>query len=291
LRSFWAAAASETVSLCAVYTMDAGLVYTLVFILFMVVVLAGLIGGIIYLTADGGNKPPEKPATTTYTTSTSTTTTESPITPTSSSSTLTTTSTTTTLGFRVLTVTYSPEKLYRLDDAVLTVESGGSPITGALVYVDGEYSGSTADGSYDILSLTGGMHEVVVVKQGYMNVSVTVTVSEDTYATSKDVHRELSLIERNQAFLEGKADVRFYTTPFCVNCAQVRRKLDKLVDDNRECIVYEKLSYYKYRNELGGGDLPFIIVQGDNGEFTVNGLVSMSRVEDMIERASGCDMR
>ena len=191
---------------------------------------------------------------------------------------------------KTLTLSYSPERLYRFDDVQLTVDSGGDPVSGASVYVNGEYWGVTNDGNHTLLSLEGGTYEVSVSRDGFTEASVTVVVNAATYATSQDVRMEMSPAERQRAFDEGRADVRFYETPFCTNCALVRGKLNKLVDSNRGCVVYEKLSYYKFRNELGTGERPFIVVEGSYGKYTVNGRVSMTKVKDLIERASGCDV-
>ena len=178
-----------------------------------------------------------------------------------------------------------------MDDAVLSVEVEGVKVTGASVYVDGVYSGPTDAGEYVILSLDGGTHEVVVEWGGHRNSTVFIVVDDRTYATSSDVHRGLSLAERQKAFAEGKVSVRLYEMSFCSLCAAVRRKVDPLVDRNRHCIVYEKLSYYKHSAELGGGSLPFLIVEGPRGTYRDNGLVKISTVKRMIESASGCVLK
>ncbi|MBD3387973.1 MAG: PEGA domain-containing protein [Candidatus Altiarchaeales archaeon] len=262
--------------------MDSDVKLTIVFLLLMVLVLAGLIAGLAYLTYSA----PESPPLTTTTSSSTTTSTASS----TSSTTVTIVSTTTTTTLRPLHISSSPDMLYRFDDAILNVTSDGDGLSGAVVYVNGEFDGTTVDGFYRLLSLEGGEYDVVVSKDGHYNASTRVVVSPDTYATSKAVHEELSLLERQMAFADGKASVRMYETSFCSNCRQVRPKLDAVVDSNRDCIVYEKLSWYSHQREAGGGTLPIIVIEGSRGEFRVTGIVPMSTVKSMVERASGCDV-
>jgi hypothetical protein len=131
---------------------------------------------------------------------------------------------------------------------------------------------------------------VAAGKGGYANATAAITVDMDTYAASKDVREELTPELRRKAFDEGKADVRFYETSFCSNCDYVRKQLAKVVDKNRRCIVYERLSYYSHANELGNGELPFIEVEGARGTYRTNGVIPMSKVKEMVFAASGCDI-
>lgn len=265
--------------------MNLGLTVTLAFMLFLFAAAVALVAGIIYLDARDSGPDPAPPTPSSTTTSTSVTSSSTIPTPT----TVTTSTTSTTLP-GILSIEYFPEVIYRLDDVVLSVEADGEPVTGAEVYVNSELSGGTRNGAYTMVSLSGGYYQVFVAHPGYENASISFTVDERTYATSKDVRERMTQSERAQAIADGKASVRFFDSPGCSICAAVRPKLDKLVDDNRQCIAYEKLSFLRYRTEegLGSGSLPFIVVEGSRGRFIVNGLVSMSRISDLIERSSGC---
>ncbi len=271
--------------------MNTGLLLTLAFIAFMVVAAGALVVGLVVFSGEDALKLPETPSTTTSSSTMPSTTTSTIIHP----STTTSTSTSTTISNPPLSVSHEPDVIYSGDDVRLNVGSSGEPVTGASVYFDGRYEGPTEDGGYLVLSVPGGVHEVTVSLEGHGNASVTLDVDTDTYATSRDVIRELTPSERQQAFAEGKADIRFYESTACPVCRVVGARLNKLVDDNRDCIVYEKLSYYQHVNELtplfgARVSLPLIIVEGSNGVFKANGEVSMTSVKGMVERASGCDV-
>jgi len=283
--------------------MNLGILMTVGFIVFMVILTAGLIGWVLYI---GTGNEIYRATTTQTTVSTSTTsTTESTTTAATSTTlvsrsaeTLETTSTTSTTVPKRMKVTYSPETIYTEENVYLTVtEGGGTGIRGATVYIDGTLMYQIQEEKYPLLGLEGGEHELTVSKDGYENVTLTVNVDPETYANSKMVRRELTAGERAKALSLGKADIRFYETSFCPNCAAVVRQLNRVVDKNRDCVVYERLVYYKYVNELSkefknGESLPFIIIDGPDGRaFKSSGIVSMNSVRDAIQRSTGCDIQ
>ncbi|MFH1054911.1 MAG: hypothetical protein V1744_02320 [Candidatus Altiarchaeota archaeon] len=272
--------------------MNMGLTLTLGFMILLAVVLAVLVGGIIYMDSGGAEvvAPTQTTDTTTSTTPTTTTTTTE-TTDTTATSTLSTTSTT--LELKTLSVSYSPNKLYKTDDVNLDIKSGGIPVHGATVFLNGRVVDQTGEFSYTILSLEGGSNEVVASHDGYYNSTLTIDVEKTTYAASQVVRRELTAAERQRAISDGKADLRVYDSPGCAICAIVIPAINKLVDRNRDCIVYERLHAFDHTSELKafkGDYFPYIIAEGSLGTFHASGQVSMSQVKDMIERASGCSV-
>jgi hypothetical protein len=274
--------------------MNLGLICTLGVIIFSAVAAACLIGASIYMSAVGGapakrTEPAAEKAPATTTTSTATSTTAAPRAQEPPAAAGAAKTATTSRTMKGMTLAYSPARLYKGDDASLDIRSGGERIMGAAVYLDGALAYQGGE-NYPLFRLDGGTHRVAAVKGGYTNGTIVITVDADTYATSKDVREELKPEERRKAFEDGKADVRFYETSFCSNCDYVRKQLSKVVDKNRRCIVYERLSYYSHANELGNGELPFIEVEGAKGTHRTNGVIPMSKVKEMVFAASGCDI-
>jgi hypothetical protein len=185
-----------------------------------------------------------------------------------------------------------PDKKFFLNDEVsVYVSSNGQPMDGVEIYLNHILHGETDEGYYAIENLPGGDHMISVKFDGYYEVSAPISVSDDSYATSRDVRSPISETEKQKANSDGKAIVSFYETSFCTNCDVVRRKLNIVVDKNRDCLVYEKLSYWKYRDRLWSGSLPFITIDGRLGTYKANGLVKMESLKGMMERASGCEIQ
>ena len=263
--------------------MTQGIVLTVIFIVFLAFIIAILIVALTYT----ANKPvaPKESASTAiveYTSSTASTTT-------STSTTSSISTTTSTIPLKIMEILYSPDKIYRGDDAIISV-SMGDDAKGSKLHINGDYKGVIGDSVFNLLSLEGGQHNIVLEKDGYVNGTLMLQVDIDSYATSRDVRQKMSRGEEIQHIAKGKSVIRFYDTASCSICKAVVSQLNKLVDDNRDCVVYEKLSYYKYSAKLGPGLLPFIEVEGSMGERTANGPVKMSTVKNMVESTSGCDM-
>jgi|GEM_PF-4766419 len=261
-------------------------------ILFILLAAVGLaiVGG-LYVMSDGEGAVPEATSSSTLSSTVTTSTVPTTTTTTSTVFTPTTTTTSTTLLLGRIKMTIAPEMPYRLDDVIVTVSYDGEGSDKAALYLNGKLKDTLIDGTYRLISLESGHYEVVIERKGFWNASTSFDVDDDTYATSREVRQKLSRGQELVAMREGKAVIRFYDTSSCSVCKVVVSKLNKLVDDNRECIAYEKLSYYKYANKLGAGALPFIEVEGSGGQMNANGLVKMSKVRSMVERVSGCDMQ
>jgi hypothetical protein len=277
------------------------------FIVFMAAVIVGLIGGLIYMNAGGDvermwettttNAGPA--ATTAPTTSTAPqtpatqpqATTTSDTLPATTTYTTTTTSTTEAPYRAPMTLSYSPAKLYKGDNAMITLKSGSTMVSDASIYVDGAFKGGTYGGVYNLERLEGGTHVVTAAKEGYMNATANVTVDENTYAKSKEVKEGLTAAERKAVISQGKANLRFYETSFCSNCAAMRPRIEEFVNENRDCIAYERLNAYKYASEVEPAIvLPYIVVEGPLGKRKTNGVVSMTVIEDMVAGVSRCDL-
>ena len=104
--------------------------------------------------------------------------------------------------------------------------------------------------------------------------------------------------ERLRVFAEGKANLRVYDSPGCIICRQVVPAIGKFVDNNRRCIVYEKLHYFDHTAELKsifdlkqGLEFPLVVVEGRRGTYKANGYVSTSLISSYVVSASGCDIR
>ncbi|MBU0762508.1 MAG: hypothetical protein KKD39_05730 [Candidatus Altiarchaeota archaeon] len=263
--------------------MNPSMFATLAFLAFMVFVFSVLVGALIY--AESQLQTP--PQTTTSSTLVSTTSSTSSTTSSIFASTTQIQTTTSTLP-GVISVTYSPKNIYHLDDVYINMSSSRSSDQPYVIYLNGLLRDQTHSDTYSILSVSGGEYEVIVSRHGFKNVSVKFDVDKTTYGNSKETSIKLSPGERQKAIGSGKASVRFYGSSSCSICASVRPRLNKLVDDNRECVVYEKLSAVIHPEEVLPGLLPTIVVEGRYGLFKISGMVSMDKVKDMIKRASGC---
>jgi hypothetical protein len=278
--------------------MNFGLAMTLGFIIFMAAVVVAIIGVMIYMDSSGVPEasPTSMTASTTSTSTTSSTTTLfTPLTePTE------TTSTSTTLSLKPLAITYSPAKLYLHETATLRVTSEGEPQTGASIYLDGRPAILSNNGDDQLTSLDAGYHEVTAYKEGYSNATANFTVDKSTYSHSPAIRLGLTPEERLGAISDGKADLRFYENPGCTQCITVLNYLHKIVDKNRQCMVFERLNVWnpsanKEAQELFGKNtvlsFPLIVVDGSKGTFKTQGVVSPDAIRDMIGRASGCSVQ
>jgi hypothetical protein len=278
--------------------MNLGLALTLGFIVFMAAVIAAVIGALVYL--DSGGEAARETTTTTASTATTTSSTASSTLPTSTTEPLETSSTSTTLELRAISLTYSPEKLYLHDKASLEIKSGGEPLMGASIYLDGQLAIPSNNGDDQLPSLEGGPHKVTAVLDGYASATINITVEGSTYSHSPAVRGGLTPEERRSAISEGKADLRFYENPGCIQCITVLNYLNKIVDKNRQCMVFERLNVWnptsnKEAQALFGKDtvlsFPLIVVDGQSGQFKTQGIVSADAIRDMVTRASGCSVQ
>jgi len=276
--------------------MNLSVTLTIMLVLMMAVMVAALVGGIIYLDSNPTQNPPASTTLPTTTTSTSTTTTESTSTtiPATVAS-IEASSTTSTIALRPLSVTVPAAKLYKFDDANLTVASDGTPVRDGFVYLDGNLLYQASGYSYPLLSLDGGDHKVTVSAEGYENATVAMIVAQTTYANSPERRKNISQDQKDEAFAEGKALISIYDNPGCPNCVLVINAVSKLVDNNRDCIIYQKLYYTEYSNSNSLKDykgvvfpFPLVIVEGSRGRYTSTGLVSASVIRDYAISASGC---
>jgi hypothetical protein len=193
-----------------------------------------------------------------------------------------------------MTVKYSPESPYKGDDLGLEVTSYGTAIGGYSVYLDGYLYGG-CDVDCHILTMTSGRHTIVVAKDNYQNLTFSVEVKPTTYANSPDVRTELTNGQRASVINSGKADLRVYDSPGCSICAQVIPVINKIVDNNRQCIAYEHLHAYDHMSEpdvksFGVTTFPFIVVEGSRGKFKANGFVTSTLIKNLITEASGCGL-
>ncbi|MFH0861987.1 MAG: PEGA domain-containing protein [Candidatus Altiarchaeota archaeon] len=264
------------------------------FILFMFVAIAVLVGGIIYLDSSNPGVSVSMPQTQTSTTSSSTTSTST----TSSTQappeepTTTTASTTTTLQLKPLLASFSPKDPYKGDDVIVNASSYGTRLEGLSVYLDGRLYGG-CDIQCELLSMGGGSHTVVLAKMGYENATLTVELAPTTYANSPAVRTKLTPAQRQAAMNAGKASLRVYDSPGCTICAQVMPMINKFVDNNRECVAYEKLHAYDHVSDpdvksFGVTTFPLIVVEGSRGKFKANGYVTAAMINNLVVQASGC---
>lgn len=272
------------------------------FTVMMVAAAAALVGFVVYLDAQGPAAQDEVPEpatastaapTTTY--ATTTTLPEHASTTTMYSAPETTASTTTTL--KTMTVDYQPKNIYLEDDVNVTARDGQNRILDVALYLDGV---PLSESDYDIKwirSLEGGSHTVTVAADGYYNATFNLTASKTTYSGSRDVRHELTVRERSEALAAGKADFRFYDSPNCPNCRAVLSYLGRIIDKNRDCVVYEKLWVYDHPQELqvffgkSTVQFPLIIVDGPLGTSKTQGIVSANHIRDMISQTTGCEVQ
>jgi hypothetical protein len=279
--------------------MNMAFAMTLVFIVFMVAALAGLIGGIIYLNSEEGaasKQPPQaSPSTSTLppTTTTGAPAQEPHEAPSTTSTTAPQPTTTTTLPPKTMTVSYAPREPYKGDD--ITLEIGGLEGAKASVYLDGA-AYTTCGRACELLTVQGGVRKVIVSAEGFANASLEIQVTTSSYANSREVTRRLTPDERAKVVASGKADLRVYDNPGCSICRQVIPVINKIVDNNRECVAYEKLHAYDNPDDVrefnGKFDyFPYIIVEGPGGRFRRNGFVTSTEIKDMIADAAGCQVK
>jgi hypothetical protein len=269
------------------WVMGSGLFSTVLFILFMAFVFASLVGALIYAnsTVSSPKQPYDGGAPTTMESSTTSKTATSSVVQTTF--TLPPTTSTTTLAGYVV-ASYVPDTFYLLDNVLLNYSSTAHSTETYAIYVNGILRDSTTSESYALAGLPAGEYDVVIARKDFRNATLSFEVLKDTYSTARERTFKLSHGERLSAINAGKASIRFYDSAFCSICAAIRPRLNKLVDDNRECVIYEKLSAFQHPEEVIAGTLPTIVVQGKHGTFKANGQVSMQKISDMIERASGC---
>jgi len=144
--------------------MDTLIVLSVFFALLFVFGAFVFAGGLIYLSYAPKSAPLESSTTSTITSSSTSTSSTVPYVLTSS------TSSTTTLTLRDLVVDVPEVDLFYMDDLSFAVSSDSGPVVGALVYLDGEYLGPTDYlGEFDLLSLDGGSHSIIVSHVGFRN--------------------------------------------------------------------------------------------------------------------------
>jgi thiol-disulfide isomerase/thioredoxin len=201
-----------------------------------------------------------------------------------------------------LTVDAPETNLYKGDDAEITILSEGVPVEGVEVYLDGVWKQNSDEyGMAMLSSLSGGLHLIYGVKEGYLNASLNLTVSNLTYAYSGDAKIQHTQDERNRMISQGKIILIFFDLPGCANCALMRPWIAELANENRGCIEYEWLNLAGVsegpRNELreviqdeDQVSTPVIIIQGENGSLLSSGFKSRDAIIDMISRVSngGC---
>lgn len=210
--------------------------------------------------------------------------------------------TTTASGRSLLTVNIIPEKhyvkdtvsmrLYKGDTGVMRVmDSGGVKLSNVEVSLNGETVGFTNnDGLLALEDLSSGDHIITAVKSGFQLNSVNISVWKSSYGSSIFIRRKLSDSQRREYISDGRVNVRLYDLPSCAICRVMRPRVSGIVSDRRDCIVYEIVSLWKYNKELAGRfpgmQTPIIEVEGTAKSFQTSGMVSVTKMLDMIEQAS-----
>lgn len=205
-------------------------------------------------------------------------------------------------SLNVTPVSFNPDdpetlRLHKADMAVVTVsDDGGNPVSGASVYLGDDSAGVTdSGGTLRIGPLKDGDLTVRVEKIGFNPARLDVNVWESSYGLSTHVRRRLASSVRDDYISRGFVNFRFYDLPSCAICRVMRPKVSDIVSPNRDCIVYEIISLWKYNKELAGKfglmQTPVIEIEGSNGMFQTSGYVSPAKLEDLIEKASpSCDV-
>lgn len=185
--------------------------------------------------------------------------------------------------------------LYDGDDLVVLFNSSG--VGSISVFLDGGFSGYAGGGLFWVRDLGGGVHNISF-RQGENYVGEVVSVDKSRYGLSPDVRILLTGEERNALIGEGKANVRFYDRPNCANCAVMRPRVADLVEEFRYCVGYEFVNIWKpeVREDLirvfpdqSQVVTPVIMVEGLNGRYVYQGLVSSERLTgDILKIAPGC---
>jgi thiol-disulfide isomerase/thioredoxin len=263
----------------------------MVLVMFVLIVAAGL--ALLFMPDTGFDSAGFGGVSTLHSTTTSSTLTSTSI-PVYSTTTTTVATTTTVPALLELDVAYSPSPVHRGDFVRLNVTSGGVALGGVSVYLDGKYGGDTLDGVFKTPALGSGLHRILLSKGGYGNVSFNLNVSSVPYTSSREVYRLMSQSERNAFITGGYVSVRYYYTPVCPQCRIVEPKLDELVRQFRDCILYEKVNLLKpehaarLKGRFGPSvQTPFLEFEGVNGVFTAQGLVHSSVMRNLFERAGG----
>lgn len=221
-------------------------------------------------------------------------------------STLTTSlATSTTLPGLVFQLNITPEKYYEKDSASLMLFKGDTGVVsvrgandnkpaGVEIFVDDKPAGFTnEDGRLEIRNLEPGNYTLYAVKDGFSPASLNFSVWKSPYGLSIFVRRMLPESSRDEYISDGKVNVRFYDLPSCAICRVMRPRVSDIVSKNRDCVVYEIISLWKYSEELTGRFIgmttPIIEIEGPGKSFQTSGMVSSQKLEDMLVKASpGC---
>ncbi|MFH1403687.1 MAG: hypothetical protein ABIH11_05395 [Candidatus Altiarchaeota archaeon] len=235
-------------------------------------------------------------STTSYTSSSSTSSTtlmDTTLLESSTTSTTSTTSSSTLPAMKQLQVSYIPAGVYRGDYVKVSVSSNGVVVDDAFVLLDGSYLGNTESGVFTIPEFKSGIHELVVVKEGFQNNTGIINASTVPYTSSSEVYRLLSPADRARYLSNGWVNVRYYYTVNCPQCAIVEPKLNAIIQKNRGCVLYEKINILRYREQLIGKfgssvKTPYLEVQGPRGTYSSSGLVPTHWMEEKILGVTEC---
>lgn len=203
-----------------------------------------------------------------------------------------------------LEIQVMPEKFYEGDNATKRIYVGDNilvsityndlPIPNMEISLDNVPIGKTnQNGILGVEGIESGDHTLSIEHSEYGTITKTFNAYSTPYGLSRYVRRKLSEEEGEKHIKNGMVNLRFYDLPNCAICRVMRPRVSSLVGEHRNCIVYELISLWKYHDELVGKftglQTPIITVESSSYKSSTSGLVSMKRLEDMIERASpGC---
>lgn len=267
----------------------------------LLLIVAVAVVGIGFLIAGGGSEG-QAIITSTSTTSSVSTTVSSTTVETTVSSIPTTTVPKASLSLNITPSAYNPDdsdtlRLYDGDTAVLSAsDASGRDVDGVEVYVGGELKGTTdSAGKLVFGPVEGGDYTLTAKKTGFEDSDMDLSVWDSEYGLSIYVRRKLEDSERDMNIRKGRVNLRFYDLPSCSICRVMRPTVSDIVSPNRDCILYEVISLWKYNEELAGKfgqtTTPVMEIQGQSGFFQTSGFVPSSQLETMIQKASpSCDI-
>lgn len=201
-------------------------------------------------------------------------------------------------------VNASPDKFYEGDPKTkgfypgdnlnLLVSNGkGDPVEGARIEFDNAYAGSTNEnGKFQVQNLESGNHTLNIAKEGFEDEELNISVYRSMYAMSLAVNRLLDSEIRAKYIADDRANLRFYYLPNCSLCKIMEPKVAKIVNEHRDCIVYEHISMWIYnndpeiKNQFAGKLTPVIRIVGSKANYETQGLVSPESLLDMIRNAA-----
>ena len=206
-------------------------------------------------------------------------------------------STTMKTGLRKLAIILPEEAFYKNDDVVVSVVSGGDPVSGVGLVVDsGDRYSTDGEGRVVLYSLGGGEHVISVEGDGYAPTTVNLSVSPLGFAYSSEVKVQRTPGERAASIAGGKVVFRFYDRPNCPNCLRMKPWVADIVERNRDCIRYEllRIIYEGPRDELREllpdqtlVDTPVLVIEGPSGGYVSSGFLSKDSILERVRAAAG----